>query len=177
MRSWLCFVNEKLTGLALFLLTAYSLAARVKKLLASLPLFLAAAAQCATLEWPPSPTTPDAPPATLYRVYSSPVTGPASAVWTIYGQTTNTNLLIAGNVYRMFSVRAVSALGTESVSPNTVTNQFAAPNPPGTAIITGSIEGAPTMQGPWHMLATNYLTVPIDETNQFFRQTLAIAQR
>lgn len=147
--------------LALLLSTPYSQV--VKKLLLLFPALLGVA-YCATLTWDPSPSAPP-----LYRAYETPVGPPEGALWTLFGETPATSLLVTGNVYRMFTVRAVSAEGTESEPSNVVTNHLAS-----TAAINGSFESAPTMAGPWRVLATNYLVVPIDETNKFFRQTLRI---
>lgn len=100
---------------------------------------------------------------------------PSNAVWGFYGQTATTNLFITNNVYRMFVIRSVSSAGTESDDSNVVTNDFAQPNPPGKAIITGAIEGANQLGGPWYVLATNQVEVALGSTNQFFRQSMHIA--
>lgn len=149
-----------------------------------LVLILLALVYCdgATLQWDPSPITTNAPPVAYYRVESSPVTTLTNATWALYGETGQTNLFITNNVYRMFRVYSVSATGMPSLVPsNVVTNNQVAPNPPGTAIITGcvEIEGTPDMQGPWLVLTNlNWEATVTMSGNQFIRArtTLAIAE-
>jgi len=149
----------------------------MKLLFAFALVLLALTGHCATLQWDPSLSSTNAPTPAFYRVYSAFVASPSSAVWSAYGETTSTNLFITNNVYRMFTVRGVSNVGTESDNSNVVTNQFAPPNPPSKAIITGALEGAPAIGGPWRVLATNQFEVPIESTNQFFREVMNIAVR
>ena len=149
----------------------------MKLLSAFASVLLALTGHCASLQWDPSPSSTNAPAPAFYRVYFAFAAAPSNAVWTAYGETTSTNLFITNNVYRMFTVRGVSGAGTESDNSNVVTNHFAPPNPPGKAIITGAIEGANQLGGPWTVLATNQIEVPIESTNQFFRQSMRIAIR
>ncbi len=141
-------------------------------------LLLAVAGQAATFVWEPSAVSSNAPLTQLYRVYSSPVVSQAAAVWTVYGETTQTNLFITNNVFRMFRVNAV-ANSVESDPSNAATNTFAKPNPPGGAVISASIDSAPTPSGPWQQETNMNFTVklPPEATNQFFRSRMAIALR
>lgn len=154
------------------------------KLFSFLALLFLALVYCdgATLQWDPAQPTTNAPPVAYYRVQSSPVLAVTNASWTLYGETGTTNLFITNNVYRMFRVFSVSTTGMESVVPsNVVTNNQVAPNPPGTAIITGcvEIEGSESLELGYTLLTNvNWQATVATGPNQFFRTrtTLAVIQ-
>lgn len=129
---------------------------------------------CATLQWVASDPAAG-PPAVSYRAYSAVVGPPATAIWTVFDNTSTTNLVIVGNVYRMFRVTGISATGAESLPSNVVTNDFAVPGAPTNATIRASIEGAPTPGGPWAEATNMTMVVAMTPAAQFFRTRMAIA--